>query len=337
MKALVHDNKAVSTVIAAMLILVIITTFMAAINAYYIPSLGARSEIEHMQEVRQSFYELDANINNYAYQAYISSANGLIAPPDIKVPLALGSKGIQYFTITPSSGVLIANPHGYNNSTNTRGSTMNVTVCYNVSYFDSVNGTALYNESLSETLSSNGWLEYRGLNHFWIDQDFIYEHGALILNQPDNNRSMLISTPFGDPYDMPKSMNATSNASLVFNMYNVSSHRSVGGNANYMILAHVKHSDHICYPPVTNISGPVRSEFDLTNITLNITSRYHSAWYEYFKDFEYSTEKYNITVNDKRINVNCSHVPESSSVVVRFENYTNAQIIRSNISVSYSI
>ncbi|WP_094229129.1 DUF7289 family protein [Methanolobus psychrotolerans] len=88
---------AVSTVIAALLILAVLTTFISAINAYYIPSLGSENDIQHMQEVRDSFVGI-------ASLAASGSSNE-------KVLIPLGSKEMPFGPSVSSSGTLIVNPN----------------------------------------------------------------------------------------------------------------------------------------------------------------------------------------------------------------------------------
>lgn len=305
MLSITREERAISTIVAAMLLLVVITTFMAAINAYYIPSLGARSEIEHMQQVRQSFNELDSRISLYSYLAYQASLDdNILPPPDMKIPISLGSKGIQYFSITPSSGALVANPNEMNLTNQTPGTKMNVTI----NYRETINGTEIINVT-APPINSTGSLTYRGFNHFWISQDFILEHGALILSQPQYHRSMIISAPLGDPCELKGRDNVTLN----LNMYNVTNRKSVSGNADYMLLLNVKHAENHSYT-------------DVNNVTINVTSGYHQAWYDYFESFM------NLTRMDEP-----EHDADNQSVGVTFYNYTSVNIILSDVAVSYSI
>ena len=51
-------NDAVSPVVAFMLLLMIVVSFISVLNAYYIPSLKQQSEIEHLHNVEQSFLKM---------------------------------------------------------------------------------------------------------------------------------------------------------------------------------------------------------------------------------------------------------------------------------------
>ena len=96
-RKLTSSCDAVSTVIAAILILAVLTTFISAINAYYIPSLGSENDIQHMQEVRDSFVKI-------ASLAASGSTNE-------KVLIPLGGKEMPYGPSVSSSGTLTVDPN----------------------------------------------------------------------------------------------------------------------------------------------------------------------------------------------------------------------------------
>jgi hypothetical protein len=92
------DESAVSSVVTAILILAVLTTFLSAINAYYLPSLAADHEIHHMQDVRNSFSQLSASI---------TSGN-----PSSRVLIPLGDGGLPFISSISSSGTLTVAPEG---------------------------------------------------------------------------------------------------------------------------------------------------------------------------------------------------------------------------------
>ena len=55
-------EEAVSPVVAFMLLLMIIVSFISILNAYYIPSLKQQAEIEHLYNVEQSFLKISSDI-----------------------------------------------------------------------------------------------------------------------------------------------------------------------------------------------------------------------------------------------------------------------------------
>ena len=95
-RCLSESSDGVSTVVSAILILAVITTFITAINAYYIPCLAAEHEIKHMQKVHSSFIELAAKTGSDCSNA--------------KVDIPLGDGGLPMLSSLSSSGTLTTVP-----------------------------------------------------------------------------------------------------------------------------------------------------------------------------------------------------------------------------------
>ncbi|MEA1984588.1 MAG: hypothetical protein U9N13_02940 [Euryarchaeota archaeon] len=99
-----RNTDAVSTVIAMMLILTILTTFITAINAYYVPALATEHEIKHMQDVRTSFVEIAAEAG--------SEPSG----PGSKIRIPLGDGGLPLMgTLSTSGSLTVAPDNGWIN------------------------------------------------------------------------------------------------------------------------------------------------------------------------------------------------------------------------------
>ncbi|SFM26822.1 DUF7289 family protein [Methanolobus profundi] len=344
--------EAVSTVIAAMLILVVLTTFISAINAYYIPSLGAENEIEHMQDVRDSFVEI-------ASLAASGSSNE-------KVEIPLGSKEMPFGPSVSSSGTLTVDPNSswINISMNAVAEPENrfdsvyilqdltsissfylvkdagLPATYDIIFdqdnmlhaewigdstllietrrngntffygfvptplvdtdeyftFDVLNPVYGFSDILEDvekpfTLMldgsfqieyekippydnsekrfthdrsiniSTGSFSYGPSNNFWIDQDFIFENGAVILQQSTSNRSLVRSRPFITVDNDTRLLNIQ-----VFNVVGIAD--SMGGNGISTVNIQVEDHEEKTYPSV-----------EVTNLT--ICSDYPSAWYSY--------------------------------------------------------
>ncbi|SES64994.1 hypothetical protein SAMN04488587_0328 [Methanococcoides vulcani] len=90
------DDRAVSTVIGAILVLAVLTTFLTALQAYYIPSLAADHEVQHMQDVKRSFSEISSI-------AVSESSVDMISLP-------LGDGGLPLLSSLSSSGTLTMDP-----------------------------------------------------------------------------------------------------------------------------------------------------------------------------------------------------------------------------------
>ena len=351
-RKLTSSCHAVSTVVAAILILAVLTTFISAINAYYIPSLGSENDIQHMQEVRDSFVKI-------ASLAASGTSNE-------KVQIPLGSKEMPYGPSVSSSGTLTVDP----NSSWFNISMFNVAepenrfdsfyALNNLTYVSSFllvrdkghpdtyeviidgnntleaewtdNSTFLidterdgkqffygkvstpkvatdeyfafdimgpiygFSDMLEDadkpfTLMldgsflieyekippyeyseirytknrimnfTTGSFKYSSSNNFWIDQDFIFENGAVILQQSTSNESLVRSRPFITVDKDTKLLNIQT-----FNVVGVAD--SMGGNGISTVNLQVEDHEEKTYPFV-----------EVTNLT--ICSEYPSAWYSY--------------------------------------------------------
>ena len=351
-RKLTSSCDAVSTVIAAILILAVLTTFISAINAYYIPSLGSENDIQHMQEVRDNFVRI-------ASLAASGSSNE-------KVQIPLGGKEMPYGPSVSSSGTLtvdpnsswfnisminVAEPENRFDSFNLLNNLTSVSSFFLVrdgghpdSYeviidgnntleaewtdnstflidterdgkqffygkvstpkvatdeyfaFDIMGPIYGFSDMLEDadkpfTLMldgsflieyekippyeyseirytknrimnfTTGSFKYSSSNNFWIDQDFIFENGAVILQQSTSNESLVRSRPFITVDKDTKLLNIQT-----FNVVGVAD--SMGGNGISTVNLQVEDHEEKTYPFV-----------EVTNLT--ICSEYPSAWYNY--------------------------------------------------------
>lgn len=349
---LVRSNAAVSTVIAAMLILAVLITFISAINAYYIPSISSENEIRHMQEVRDSFIELSSKI---------ASGNSIS-----KVHIPLGSEKMVFGPSVSSSGTLTVEP----NSSWINISMKDVAepakifgpthIITNVTYMSSLfilkegglpasydviidqdnmlhaewvgdstllietdkNGSQVYYKKVATPLIasdeyfsldvlnpaygfadvvediekpysllldgsfyveyekippydndevfytydkvvnvSTGCFRYVSANKFWIDQNFIFENGAVIMQQSTSKESLIRSEPFISVDDDGKTLYLK-----IFNIRGVTD--SVSGNGVSTVNVKVETKEERTYPFVGKT-------------TLIISSDHPDAWFRY--------------------------------------------------------
>ena len=60
------DDRAVSPVVAAMLLLAVLVTFLSAYNAVVIPSLKQQAEVEHLHAAEESFLAFGSDMTTAA-------------------------------------------------------------------------------------------------------------------------------------------------------------------------------------------------------------------------------------------------------------------------------
>lgn len=339
------NEYAVSSVVSAILLLAVITTFLAAINSYYIPSLVADHEIHHMQDVRNSFMEIAASASSESskervliplgdgglpFISSLSSSGTLTVSPDKgkievtmintqpveyqelqfnesttiqgiqslshlilkitdstqtgtytaridsdQVEINIYSSGatvtttidgsITYYTILGSSSNdffcfdLLDPAYGFNEviSKQSPGFNLILSGMNNANRFDVGYTILLSNDPNPQSFSSDGQLCYKASNNQWIDQDYIFENGAVILDQGSN--STIRSQPF---FNIDES-------DIELCLFNITSpDMSVGGNG----------------AAIVNVFGSGGEGYDYMNVNeikITVTTSYPEAWYNY--------------------------------------------------------
>lgn len=250
---MITDNdRAVSSVVAAMLLLVVITTFMSVINAYYIPSLSAKHEIDHMRDVQESFQKIEEIVSLYSY---IESKNpSFNQPPATKVTIPLGDGGLPLISTISSSGSIATRPDS-----------------------SWINVSLYFNQSGSMTPAGNdtsGYFKYRASNNFWIDQEFTFENGAIILTQ--GQKSLVRSEP------LISVSNEYNKSRLSITLFNVTGDKQIlTGNGMSTVKMKVRHRFNQTYT-------------DVENVTIVATNPNRAdAWNKYFSDcFKNNTTYY---------------------------------------------
>ncbi|WP_062397620.1 hypothetical protein [Methanogenium cariaci] len=82
------DEEAVAPVVAVMLVLAVVVTFLAVYNASIVPSLKAEAEVMHIGgDVEESFLRFAADID---------SAAGMKRPVQLSESLVLGGGGYAF-------------------------------------------------------------------------------------------------------------------------------------------------------------------------------------------------------------------------------------------------
>ena len=137
---------------------------------------------------------------------------------------------------------------------------------YNISINGSSNGTFIINclrfqnVQISQT-NKLGTIKYSSQNAYFVDQDYIYEGGAVILSQAGGN-TMLFPP-------MLIANNQTFNLTLI-NIVGVAGKTGAAGYGTFSIR--------------TNFSSWTSYIYYATNVTINITTLYPSAWKDFLKE-----------------------------------------------------
>lgn len=170
-------DDAVAPVIAVMLILAALVTFLAVFNGIYIPSLKQSTEIDHLGHVEEAFYRFSSD----AAVAGTSGRDGL----SFTEPVQLGG-GDVVFNPLKSGGSL---------SVRTEEAPVYRLMLYNESggVIDAANGTMVA-------------VAYEPQGNFWQDQGYRWQYGFLNVTKYGSRESPLaydtmddVSEALGDP------------------------------------------------------------------------------------------------------------------------------------------
>ena len=246
MKKIRNSDEAVVGIVVTVLLIGLILAVMVMMNTVYVPQWTEGSEAAHMEEVSNQFTQL-----KYALDIQ-SIANDSTA---ISTSIVLGSKEIPFF-----------------NSGRTFGSLE--IVDDNCNIIIKRNGT-----STSRSYSSDS-IKYSSGNSYFVNQQYIYEAGALILSQ--DTSSMLYGKPSFFVTKWGENMSFT-----IVNITGTSGKTFVSGYGTYPI-----------YTELINPENQYTVLHNVTNIT--IVTEYPNAWKSVFNDslISYSYHGINFSIND---------------------------------------
>jgi hypothetical protein len=146
-----------------------------------------------------------------------------------------------------------------------------------------------YYESINK---STGSFKYSSSNNFWIDQDFVFENGAVILQQSTGNESLIRSKPF---------ITLDEDGFLYIGIFHiVGTADSVSGNGVTTVNLHVEKHEEQVYPSVRET-------------TIRISSDYPDAWQKYLVQFDSQARIDNngivvATFDDKSVKISITDV-----------------------------
>jgi hypothetical protein len=221
-------DEAVSPVVAFMLLLMVIVSFISVLNAYYIPSLKQQSEISHLHEVEDSFTKITPDVLQVlTFRKNIS----------MKEPVQMGG-GDVVFSPVKSSGYLETN------TSLQKIPLSQITV--------SIGTTTMVSE-INRSL-----ILYRPVGNFWTNQGYEWEDGVLSITKGNrkaylqyaDNADVLASSERKAYYDMMNPVihvdTSETIPSISIDLLNVEyqgANRSVSSNGVGTIWIDLKESD----------------------------------------------------------------------------------------------
>ena len=221
---IINSDEAVVGIVVTVLIIGLILSVLVMVNTVYVPQWTEGTEASHMEEVANQFTQL-----KYALDLQ-SIANDSTT---MSTSIVLGSREIPFFNSGRTYGSLEIEDNSCNIIVNR-------------------NGTSTSYSYLSDSI------KYSSGNSRFVDQSYIYQAGALILNQLE---SSIV-------YGMPSFFVTTWGENMSFTIVNISGISGktfVSGYGTYPIYTKCITSE-TTYPDIYNV----------TNIT--VVTEYPNAW-----------------------------------------------------------
>jgi len=250
-----NDDGVAATVGTIMALLVFITFFGIFTNQF-VPVWMNDNESEHMSVVIEQFSTLKSSIDI----AISNTANSVIAPTPVFVPLTLSSAGIPVFAAS-TAGIMAFVPQGF-------GSRPVINVTYN--YYSTATGSAAYQLSPDNDGKAGGYLELYCPNRYYVEQRIIYENGAVILNQTDGEVIL------AGPQFLVKNLGTSASPNRVMMMTQITLlglNVTIGGTGSKGVTADLQFAE----------TKALENSLDaVPQVTVSIESKHAWAWYHYF-------------------------------------------------------
>ena len=248
-KGFERDEHGVSGAITAMMIILIISSFISMIYAVYIPMWTKDLEAEHSKLVLSQFLDLKENVDdeiiNQAQNQGVS----------VTSRITLGRSGGPIFGMGTSTGALSINP-----------------------YLDIL--TLINSNSPDEAYAQGrGNITYKSKDTYFQRQTYIYQYGAVIVAQENGyvgktmtyDAIMKVEPHFKAEKDLLGNVTIT--------MVQVAFYgdtKSISGTQDINIRTTLQG---VVANDLTRDDYPT-----LSNLTLNVTSDYPDVWYKFFND-----------------------------------------------------
>jgi len=258
MKRRIKDSKdGVVGIVTAFLIVGLIVAVVSVIQTVYIPKWMEQQEADHMEEVGNQFAQL-----KYAIGQHILAKEAGIP---ISTSITLGSKELPFLMSSRAFGSVSIIPDQ-----------CNITI-------KNVSGTNVFSSLV-------GIIIYSSANAYYLDQDYIYEAGAVIINQEQGN-TMAIKPNFIVSNEESISISFT-----ITNISVVAGKSSIAGYGTYPIQTEFADYDNSLIQNISKITIDTRYQ-NAWHIFLNTTLRNQGLNYA-----GYGTD-YTITLNESGVTV----------------------------------
>ena len=224
-----NSDEAVVGIVVTVLLIGLIMAVMVMLNTVYVPQWLEESEAAHMEEVSDQFTRLKYALD---IQLLVNDSTS------VATSVTLGNKELPFFDSGRTFGTLEIEDDAFNMT---------------IEQWNVTTPISIVTDSI----------KYSSGNSYFVNQQYIYEAGALILSQQESN------VLYGKPSFFVSGYGNSSTLSFVIaNISGISGKMSVSGYGNYPIYTQVV-DVHPAYAEYTDI-------YNVTNIT--IKTSYTHAW-----------------------------------------------------------
>jgi hypothetical protein len=253
MKKFKNSDNAVVGIVAAFLIIGLIIAVLSLLQTQYVPKWMEEKEADHMTQVADQFAQLKYAIDTHTVNQKLNTP--------ISTSIPLGSKEMPYLMSVRAFGQL--------------------------EIINNAGGLSIENESGPFNFAL-GSIKYSSANGYFINQNFVYEYGGVILSQSDGNTMKIRPSIF---------VIFQENVTITFNLINIS---TIGGKRAI--------SGFDTYPIQTEYLG-LGDSSEITDISkFDLTTSYTDAWYSLLNNtltnagLKYGTN-YSMIKTDKSVTV----------------------------------
>jgi hypothetical protein len=235
-----NDRSAVSNIVTSIMMLGIVFTILGMVLTVYVPVWAKSLEAGHMEEVSNSFIDLKSTVDSQIAQGDVGTK--------FSTRIKLGTEGGPLLGLGQTTGGLLFQPDH---------SAMSL---YNT------------NDHFEKYGSSRGMIEFESHNIYYVDQKYIYENGAIIMDQKG---SVVMNV---EPNLYVSNISGLNQVSIVFvtlqgDLENIGGIKSQAVQTTLLSTS----KDSVDWGSSTR-PGSGR------NLTISVNTSYPIVWREYFMD-----------------------------------------------------
>lgn len=262
-KKIKNSDNGVAGIVVTLMIIGLFVSAVAMVQTLFVPNWMEQKESEHMGEVGKQFTQLKFAIDTQA----------LVAEKNIPVstPITLGSDEMPFLTTMRSYGDINIMPND-----------CKITITYKSSQDPTSDESVTFKA---------GSIKYSSRNAYYMNQNYIYENGALILSQ--GSQSVMSVQP---------SLSVILNKDLSFTIFSISElgdKTSAAGYGTYPIQTKFLDSKEYIYSDITSIT---------------IETSHQNAWRFFFED----VLKINTDENNYDFDAAMEPLTDQDEVVITF-------------------